>query len=188
MKGVTNDSNILIPQKIKWSDINIPDYWFLQSNTIAHNQENTENTSLHSITQNDGGLIKIRFDKTLKTHLNSENLRENFNYLNICDEKLDKNYQFHPLRTSSSNIRSRPSNYFDTKTKLSKISNQSNILKGIYTQEHPQDLNSQHLSEPIFSTYSKMKPPSQFMMIRINKPFVINKDLIRKGFLQEKYL
>ncbi|GAV58179.1 MP domain-containing protein, partial [Cephalotus follicularis] len=50
MKCVTNDSNILIPQKIKWSDINIPDDWSLQSDTIAHNQEYIENTSLHLIT------------------------------------------------------------------------------------------------------------------------------------------
>ncbi|GAV88922.1 MP domain-containing protein, partial [Cephalotus follicularis] len=151
---VTNDSNILIPQKIK-SDINIPDYWSIQSDTIASNQENIENTSLRSITQNDEGLVKIRFDKTIKTYSNSENLRENFNHLNICDEKLDQNYQFHPHRSSASSIRSGPSNYFDTKTKLSKISNlsnyfetktklsdisnQSGILKGIYTQEDPQD-------------------------------------------------
>ncbi|GAV89354.1 hypothetical protein CFOL_v3_32771 [Cephalotus follicularis] len=27
MKCVTNDSNILIPQKIKWNDINIPEDW-----------------------------------------------------------------------------------------------------------------------------------------------------------------
>ncbi|GAV73226.1 MP domain-containing protein, partial [Cephalotus follicularis] len=64
MKCVTNDSNILISQKIKWSDINILDDWCLQSDTIAHNQENIENTSLHSITKNDEGLVKIRFDKT----------------------------------------------------------------------------------------------------------------------------
>ncbi|GAV86703.1 hypothetical protein CFOL_v3_30129, partial [Cephalotus follicularis] len=87
MKCVTKDSNILIPQKIKWSDINIPEDWSIQSDTIAPNQENIENTSLHSITQNDEGLVKIRFDKTIKTHPNSENLRGNFNYLNICDEK-----------------------------------------------------------------------------------------------------
>ncbi|GAV68594.1 LOW QUALITY PROTEIN: hypothetical protein CFOL_v3_12097, partial [Cephalotus follicularis] len=37
-------------------------------------------------------------------------------------------------------------------------------------------------------TYSEMKPLSQFMMIRINKPFEINKDLKRKYFLQQKYL
>ncbi|GAV56950.1 MP domain-containing protein, partial [Cephalotus follicularis] len=29
MKCVTNDSNILIPQKIKWSDINIPEDWYI---------------------------------------------------------------------------------------------------------------------------------------------------------------
>ncbi|GAV86642.1 MP domain-containing protein, partial [Cephalotus follicularis] len=69
MKCVTNDSNILIPSKIKWSDINISEDWSLQFDTIAHNQENIENTSLHSFTQNDEGLIKIRFDKTVKTHL-----------------------------------------------------------------------------------------------------------------------
>ncbi|GAV91655.1 MP domain-containing protein [Cephalotus follicularis] len=53
MKCITNDSNILIPQKIKWNDINIPEYWCIQSDTIAPNQENIENTSLHSITQNE---------------------------------------------------------------------------------------------------------------------------------------
>ncbi|GAV81876.1 MP domain-containing protein, partial [Cephalotus follicularis] len=53
MKCVTNDSNILIPQKIKWSDINIPKDWSIQYDTIAHNQENIENTSLQSITQNE---------------------------------------------------------------------------------------------------------------------------------------
>ncbi|GAV77168.1 MP domain-containing protein, partial [Cephalotus follicularis] len=37
MKCVINDSNILIPQKIKWSDINIPEDWSIQSYTIAHN-------------------------------------------------------------------------------------------------------------------------------------------------------
>ncbi|GAV85768.1 MP domain-containing protein, partial [Cephalotus follicularis] len=181
MKCVTNDSNILIPQKIKWSDINIPEDWSLQSDTVAHNQENIENTSLHSITQNDEGLAKIRFDKTIKTHSNSENLKENFNHLNICDEKLDKNYQFHPHSSSTSSIRYGPSNYFDTRTKLSEISNQSNILKGVYTQEDFQDLN-----EPIFPTYSEMKPNSQFMMIRIDEPFEVNKDLIRKDFFSNK--
>ncbi|GAV58554.1 MP domain-containing protein, partial [Cephalotus follicularis] len=55
MKCVTNDSNILIPQKIKWSDINIPKDWSIQSDTIAPNQENIENTSLDSITQNEEG-------------------------------------------------------------------------------------------------------------------------------------
>ncbi|GAV90380.1 MP domain-containing protein, partial [Cephalotus follicularis] len=68
MKCVTNDSNILIPQKIKWSEINIPEDWSIQSDTIALNEENIENTSLHSITQNEEGLVKIRFDKTIKTH------------------------------------------------------------------------------------------------------------------------
>ncbi|GAV79145.1 MP domain-containing protein, partial [Cephalotus follicularis] len=53
MKCVTNDSNILISKKIKWSDINILDDWSLQSDTIAHNQENIENTFLHSITENE---------------------------------------------------------------------------------------------------------------------------------------
>ncbi|GAV87438.1 MP domain-containing protein, partial [Cephalotus follicularis] len=109
IKCVTNDSNILNPQKIKWSDINIPEDRSLQSDTISHNQENIENTSLHSITQNDKGLVKTRFDKTIKTHSNSENLREIFNYRNICDEKLDKNYQFHPHRSSTSSIRFGPS-------------------------------------------------------------------------------
>ncbi|GAV70499.1 LOW QUALITY PROTEIN: zf-CCHC domain-containing protein/MP domain-containing protein [Cephalotus follicularis] len=82
MKCVTNDSNILIPQ-IKWSDINIPEDWSIQSDTIAPNQENIENTSLHSITQNEEGLVKIRFDKTIKTHSTPEDLKEKFNYLNI---------------------------------------------------------------------------------------------------------
>ncbi|GAV83159.1 MP domain-containing protein, partial [Cephalotus follicularis] len=67
MKRVTNDSNILITQKNKWSDINISEDWSLQSDTIAHNQENVENTSLHSITQNEEGLVKFMFDKTIKT-------------------------------------------------------------------------------------------------------------------------
>ncbi|GAV89252.1 LOW QUALITY PROTEIN: MP domain-containing protein, partial [Cephalotus follicularis] len=174
MKYVTNYSNILIPQKIK-SDINIPEDWSIQSDTIAPNKENIENTSLHLITQNDKGLVKIRFDKAVKTHSSLEILREKFNNLNI--------YQ---------------SNYFYTKTKLSEISNQSNILKGIYTQndfQNPQndsqEINepvSQEINEPVSPTYSEMKPPSQFMMIRTNKPFKINKDLIRKDFLQEKYL
>ncbi|GAV88033.1 hypothetical protein CFOL_v3_31457 [Cephalotus follicularis] len=203
MKCITNDSNILIPQKIKWSDINIPEDWSIQSDTIVPNQENIENTSLHSITQNDEGLVKIMFDKTVKTHPNSENLREKFNYLNICDEKID---QLHPHRSSISSIRSRSSNYFDTKTnfsetsnqsnyfdtktKLSEISNQSNILKGIYTENDFQNSqnDSLEIDETISPTYSEMKPPSQFMMIIINKPFEINKDLIRKDFLQEKYL
>ncbi|GAV67501.1 MP domain-containing protein, partial [Cephalotus follicularis] len=134
MRCVINDSNILIAQKIKWSDINIPDDWSIQSNTIAHNQENIENTSLHSITQKEEGLVKIRFDKTVKTHSTLEDLKENFNYLNIRDEKLNKKYQFQPYRASTSSIRSGKSNYFDTKTKLSEISSQSSILKGIYTQ------------------------------------------------------
>ncbi|GAV59543.1 MP domain-containing protein, partial [Cephalotus follicularis] len=124
MKCVTNYSNILIPQNIKWSDINIPDDWSIQSDTITPNQENIENISLHSITQNDEGLVKIRLDKTVKTNSNSENLREKFNYLNICDEKVNKNHQLHPHRSSTSSIRSRPSNHFDTKTKLSETSNQ----------------------------------------------------------------
>ncbi|GAV89743.1 MP domain-containing protein, partial [Cephalotus follicularis] len=94
MKYITNYSNILISQKIKWSDINISEDWSIQSDTIAHNQENIENTYLHSITQNEEGLVKIRFDKTIKTHSIIEDLREKFNYLNICGEKLDKNYQF----------------------------------------------------------------------------------------------
>ncbi|GAV70346.1 hypothetical protein CFOL_v3_13844, partial [Cephalotus follicularis] len=164
----TNDSNIF-PRKIKWSDINIPEDWSIQSDTITPNQENIENTSLHS---------------------NSKNLREKFNYLNICDEKLDKNYQLHPHRSSTSSIISKPSNYFDTKTKFSEISNHSNILKGIYPQndfQNPQN-DSQEIDEPISPTYCEIKPHPQFMMIRINKPFEINKDLIRKDFLQEKSL
>ncbi|GAV82023.1 MP domain-containing protein, partial [Cephalotus follicularis] len=131
MKCVTNDSNILIPQKIKWSDINIPEDWSIQSDTIAHNQENVENTFLHSITQNEEGLVKIRFDQNIKTHSTSECLKENFNYLNIRDKKLDKNYEFQLHRASTSSINSGKTNYFDTKTKLSEISSQSSILKGI---------------------------------------------------------
>ncbi|GAV75995.1 MP domain-containing protein, partial [Cephalotus follicularis] len=119
MKCVTNDSNILISQKIKWSYINIPEDWSIQSDIIAHNQENIENTSLHSITQNEERLVKIRFDKTIKTHSTPEDLKEKFNNLNIYDEKLDKNYQFQPQRASTSSIRSEKTNYFDTKTKLS---------------------------------------------------------------------
>ncbi|GAV91818.1 hypothetical protein CFOL_v3_35204 [Cephalotus follicularis] len=106
MKCATNDSNILIPQKIKWSDINIPDDWSIQSDTIAPSHENIENTSLHSITQNDEGLVKIRFDKTTKTHSTSEDLKEKFNYLNICDDNLDRNYhQCQPHRASTSSIK-----------------------------------------------------------------------------------
>ncbi|GAV84490.1 LOW QUALITY PROTEIN: MP domain-containing protein, partial [Cephalotus follicularis] len=104
MKCVTNDSNILIPQKIKWSDSNIPEDWSIQSDTIAPNEENIENTSLHSITQNEEGLVKNRFDKTIKTHSTPKDLKENFNYLNICDEQLDKNYEFQPHRASTSKI------------------------------------------------------------------------------------
>ncbi|GAV81671.1 MP domain-containing protein, partial [Cephalotus follicularis] len=71
MKCIANDSNIVIHQKNKWSDINIPGDWPLQSDTIAHNHENT---SLHSISQIDEGLVKIRFDKIVKTHSNSDTL------------------------------------------------------------------------------------------------------------------
>ncbi|GAV73965.1 MP domain-containing protein, partial [Cephalotus follicularis] len=162
-KCVTNYSNILIPQKIKWSDINIADDWSLQYDTIAPNHENIENTSLHSITQTEEGLIKIRFDQTVKTNQTSDNLKENFNYLNICDEKLDKNYQFHPHRSSTSSVRYEKLNCFDTKTKLSEISSQSNVLKGVYTQEDFQELN-----ELISHTYSEMKPPPHFMIELIN--------------------
>ncbi|GAV91444.1 LOW QUALITY PROTEIN: MP domain-containing protein, partial [Cephalotus follicularis] len=163
MKCVTNDSNILIPQKIKWSDINIPEDWSIQSDTIAPNQENIENTSLHSITQNEEGLVKIRFNKIIKTHSTPEDLKEKFNYLNICDEKLDKNYQFQPHRASTSSIRSGKTNYFDTKTKLSEIiwctglyglpnrqvnqitTNETNkiIEQNNYTNRHLQTLGSQ---------------------------------------------
>ncbi|GAV83838.1 MP domain-containing protein, partial [Cephalotus follicularis] len=145
MKCVTNDSNILIPQKIKWSDINIPEDWSIQSDTIAPNEENIENTSLHSITQNEEGLVKIRSGKT---------------------------------------------KYFDTKTKLSEISSQSSILKGIYTQSDSQNSQNgfQDINKPFSPTYSEMKPPSQLMAIIIDEPFNINKDLIREDFLQEKYL
>ncbi|GAV86628.1 LOW QUALITY PROTEIN: MP domain-containing protein, partial [Cephalotus follicularis] len=184
MKCVTNDSNILIPQKIKWSDINIPEDWSIQSDTIAPNQENIENTFLHSITQNEEGLVKIRFDKTVKTHPTTEGLKEKFNYLNICEEK----YGFQPHRPSTSNIRSEKKNYFDTKTKLSEISSQSSVLKGIYTQDDSQNSQNdfQEINEPISPTYSEMKPPSQLMTIIIDKTFEINKDLIRKDFLQKK--
>ncbi|GAV67801.1 LOW QUALITY PROTEIN: MP domain-containing protein, partial [Cephalotus follicularis] len=190
MKCVTNDSNILIPQKIKWSDINIPEDWSIQSDTITPNEENIENTSLHSITQNEEGLVKIWFDKTIKTHSTPEDLEENFNYLSICDEKLDKNYYFKPHRASTSSIRSGKTNYFDTKTKLSEISNKSSILKGIYTQSDSQNSQNdfQDINEPISPTYSEMKPPSQLMAIIIDEPFEINKDLIREEFFQEKYL
>ncbi|GAV92975.1 hypothetical protein CFOL_v3_36353 [Cephalotus follicularis] len=190
MKCVTNDSNILIPQKIKWSDINILEDWSIQSDTIAPNEESIENTSLHSITQNEVGLVKIRFDKTIKTYSTPKDLKEKFNYLNICDEQLDKNYEFQPHRASTSSIRSGKTNYFDTKTKLSEISNQSSILKGIYTQTDFQNSQNdfQDINEPISPTYSEMKPPSHLMAIIIDELFEINKDLIRKDFLQEKYL
>ncbi|GAV82788.1 MP domain-containing protein [Cephalotus follicularis] len=163
MKCVTNDSNILIPQKIKLSDINIPDDWSIQSDTIAHNQENIENTSLHSITQNEEGLVKIRFGKTIKTYSTPEDLKEKFNYLNICNKKLDKNYEF---QASTSKIRSGKTNYFDTKTKLSEISSQSSILKGIYKQDSENYF--QEINESIFPTYSEMKPHSQLMAIIID--------------------
>ncbi|GAV92244.1 LOW QUALITY PROTEIN: MP domain-containing protein, partial [Cephalotus follicularis] len=174
MKCVTNASNILIPQKIKWSDINIPEDWSIQSDTIAPNQENVENSSLHSITQYEEGLVKIRFDKNIKTHSTPE----------------DKNYEFQPHRASTSSIRSRKTNYFDTKTKLSEISSQSSILKGIYTQSDSQNSQNdfQDINEPISPTFSEMKPPSQLMAIIIDEPFKINKDLIREDSLQEKYL
>ncbi|GAV91291.1 hypothetical protein CFOL_v3_34688 [Cephalotus follicularis] len=92
MKCAINESNILIPQKIKWSDINIPDDWSLQSDTLTPEPENIKNIYLHSTTQTEDGTLKIRFDKTVKTRTpsTSENLREKFNYLNICDEKLEK--------------------------------------------------------------------------------------------------
>ncbi|GAV65490.1 MP domain-containing protein [Cephalotus follicularis] len=76
MKCVTNDSNILIPQKIKWSDIKD---WSIQSDTIAPNQENIENASLHSITQNEEGLVKNRtffFSNTIFQKLRGYNLEE----------------------------------------------------------------------------------------------------------------
>ncbi|GAV92107.1 LOW QUALITY PROTEIN: MP domain-containing protein, partial [Cephalotus follicularis] len=185
MKCVTNDSNILIPQKIKWRDINIPEDWSIQSDTIAPKQENIENTSLHSITQNEEGLIKIRFDKTVKTHPTTEGLKKIL-IINICEEK----YGFQPHRASTSSIRSRKTNYFDTKTKLSEISSHSSTLKGIYTQDDSQNSQNdfQEINEPISPTYSEMKPPSQLMTILIDETFEINKDLIRKDFIQEKYL
>ncbi|GAV63110.1 MP domain-containing protein, partial [Cephalotus follicularis] len=89
MKCATNDSNTLIPQKIKWR-YKYSRGLVIQSDTISPNHENIENTSLHSRTQNDEGLVKIRSDKTIKSHSTSEDLKENFNYLNICDENLDK--------------------------------------------------------------------------------------------------
>ncbi|GAV91778.1 hypothetical protein CFOL_v3_35165, partial [Cephalotus follicularis] len=78
----------------------------------------------------------------------------------------------------------------DKKTKLSEISNQSSILKGIYTQDDSQNSQNdfQEINEPVSPTYSEMKPPSQLMTIIIDQTFEINKDLIRKDFLQEKYL
>ncbi|GAV64387.1 hypothetical protein CFOL_v3_07905, partial [Cephalotus follicularis] len=93
MKCAPNNSNILIPKKIKWSDINIPEDWSIQSDTIAPNQNPQDS-------QND----------------------------------------------------------------------------------------SQNMNEPISPTYSEMKPHSQLMTIIIDESFEINKDLIRKDFLQEKYL
>ncbi|GAV75944.1 hypothetical protein CFOL_v3_19420 [Cephalotus follicularis] len=192
MRCATSDSNIFVPQKIQWSDINVPEDWSLQSDTLTPKPENIENTSLHSITQTEEGLVKIKFDKTVKINSPSisENLKENFNYLNICDKKLDKNYQYHLHRSStSSSIRSglsKITNYFDTKTRLSEISNQSNISKGIYTKD---DIKYESKdSETISPTYFEMKSPSQFMMIRIDIPFEINKDFIRKDFLYKRIL
>ncbi|GAV65014.1 LOW QUALITY PROTEIN: MP domain-containing protein, partial [Cephalotus follicularis] len=63
MKCASNDSNILILQKIKWSDINIPEDWSLQFDTLTFKPENIENTFLHSIIQIEDGTVKIRFDK-----------------------------------------------------------------------------------------------------------------------------
>ncbi|GAV75285.1 LOW QUALITY PROTEIN: hypothetical protein CFOL_v3_18764, partial [Cephalotus follicularis] len=40
--------------------------------------------------------------------------------------------------------------------------------------------------QTISPTYSEMKPPSQFMMIKIDRPFEIDKDLIRKYFLLKR--
>ncbi|GAV87545.1 hypothetical protein CFOL_v3_30971 [Cephalotus follicularis] len=70
------------------------------------------------------------------------------------------------------------------------MNDQSSVLKGIYTQDDSQNSQNdfQEINEPISPTYSEMKPPSQLMTIIISEPFEINKDLIRKDFLQEKYL
>ncbi|GAV89841.1 hypothetical protein CFOL_v3_33253, partial [Cephalotus follicularis] len=59
-----------------------------------------------------------------------------------------------------------------------------------YTQSNSQNSqnNFQDINEPISQTYSEMKPHSQLMVIIIDEPFEINKDLIREDFLQEKYL
>ncbi|GAV69326.1 LOW QUALITY PROTEIN: zf-CCHC domain-containing protein/MP domain-containing protein, partial [Cephalotus follicularis] len=46
----------------------------------------------------------------------------------------------------------------------------------------------QEINELISPTYSEMKPLSQLMTIIIDEIFEINKNLIRKDFLQEKYL
>ncbi|GAV82139.1 hypothetical protein CFOL_v3_25592 [Cephalotus follicularis] len=78
MRCATNDSNILIPQKIKWSDINILEDLSLQFYTIVRNYENIENTYLHSITQIEEGIVKIRFDKTVKTNSILDNLKRKF--------------------------------------------------------------------------------------------------------------
>ncbi|GAV75284.1 hypothetical protein CFOL_v3_18763 [Cephalotus follicularis] len=79
MKCATSDSNILVPLKIKWSDINIPNDWSLQSETLTPKPESIKNTSLHSITQTEDGTGKIKFDATIKNISPStyENLREN---------------------------------------------------------------------------------------------------------------
>ncbi|GAV70807.1 hypothetical protein CFOL_v3_14305, partial [Cephalotus follicularis] len=61
----TNNSNILIPPKIKWNDINIPDYWSLQSDTLTPKLENIENTSLHSITQTEDGTHNLDRERRL---------------------------------------------------------------------------------------------------------------------------
>ncbi|GAV93009.1 LOW QUALITY PROTEIN: hypothetical protein CFOL_v3_36387, partial [Cephalotus follicularis] len=59
-----------------------------------------------------------------------------------------------------------------------------------YTQDDSQNSQNdfQEINELISPTYSEMKPLSQLMTIIIDEIFEINKNLIRKDFLQEKYL
>ncbi|GAV79564.1 MP domain-containing protein, partial [Cephalotus follicularis] len=111
MKYATKDLNILIPHKIKWSEINIPEDWCFQTDTPTPKHENLENISLHSITQIDDGIVKIRFDNIVTNNSSStpDNLTTKFAYLNIYEphEKIrGKSHQNHPHRSSTSSIRS----------------------------------------------------------------------------------
>ncbi|GAV61570.1 LOW QUALITY PROTEIN: MP domain-containing protein, partial [Cephalotus follicularis] len=70
---------------------------------------------------------------------------------------------------------------------LVNLSKGETTMMKIYTQDDSQN-DFQEINELISPTYSEMKPPSQLMTIIIDETFEINKNLIRKDFLQEKYL